>query len=67
MQKWGIREHLDDGKKLLDAIIQSEEYTEYILDRRLGCRQLGMNLPARTAAKRISERYWGRAATCTGR
>ena len=59
MQKWGIREHLNDGKKLLDAIIQSEEYTEYILDRRLGCRQLGMNLPARTTAKRISERYFG--------
>jgi hypothetical protein len=59
MQKWGIREHLDDGKRLLDAIIQSEEYTEYILDRRLGCRQLGMNLPSRTMAKRISERYLG--------
>jgi len=59
MQKWGIREHLNDGKKLLDAIIQSEEYTEYILDRRLGCRQLGMNLSARTTAKRISERYFG--------
>ena len=59
MQKWGIREHLNDGKKFLDAIIQSEEYTEYILDRRLGCRQLGMNLPARTTAKRISERYIG--------
>jgi hypothetical protein len=59
MQKWGIREHLDDGKRLLDAIIQSEEYTEYILDRRLGCRQLGMNLPPRTTAKRISERYAG--------
>ena len=36
----GIREHFDDGMKLLDAIIRSEEYTEYILDRRLGCRQL---------------------------
>lgn len=59
MQKWGVREHLDNGKDLLDAIIQSEEYTEYILDRRLGCRQLGMNLPARTTAKRISERYTG--------
>ena len=59
MQKWGIREHLNDGKKLLDAIMQAEEYTEYILDRRLGCRQLGMNLPARTAARRISERYAG--------
>ncbi len=59
MQKWGIWEHLNDGKKLLDAIMQSEEYTEYILDRRLGCRQLGMNLPPRTTAKRISERYVG--------
>lgn len=59
MQKWGIREHLNDGKRLLDAIMQSEEYTEYILDRRLGCRQLGMNLPPRTTAKRISEPYVG--------
>jgi hypothetical protein len=59
MQKWGIREHLNDGATLLDAIIQSEEYTEYILDRRLGCRQLGMNLPSQTTAKRISERYVG--------
>jgi hypothetical protein len=59
MQKWGVREHLDEGKRLLDAIIQSEEYTEYILDRRLGCRQLGMNLPAHTTAKRISEPYAG--------
>lgn len=57
MQKWGIREHLDKDKELLDAIIQSEEYTEYTLDRRLGCRQLGMNLPAHTTANRISERY----------
>lgn len=59
MQKWGIREHLDEGKKLLDAIIQSEGYTEYTLDRRLGCRQLGMNLPAHTTSNRISERYSG--------
>ena len=60
MQKWAIREHLDDGQKLLDAIIQSEEYTDYILDRRLGCRQLGMNVPTRSTAKRISEQYHGR-------
>ncbi|MCE5303232.1 MAG: hypothetical protein LLF97_09010 [Planctomycetaceae bacterium] len=59
MQKWGVREHLDDGKDLLDSILRSEEYTEYILDRRLGCRQLGMNLPAHVTAKRISERYTG--------
>ncbi len=60
MQKWGVREHLDDGKDLLSAIIQSEGYTEYILDRRLGCRQLGMNLPARVAASKLSEKYHGK-------
>jgi hypothetical protein len=57
MQKWGVREHLDQGKPLIEAMIRSEEYTEYILDRRLGCRQLGMNLPLRAVAKKIAERY----------
>lgn len=60
MQKWGVRERLDEGKSLLDAIIQSEEYTEYILDRRLGCRQIGMNLPPRVTARKITERYYGK-------
>ena len=60
VQKWGIQEHLDDGQSLLDAMIQSEEYTEYTLDRRLGCRQLGMDLPSRVTARRISERYFGK-------
>ncbi len=66
MQKWGIREHLDEGDDLLSAIIQSEGYTEYTLDRRLGCRQLGMNLPAHTTANRISERYRGRRRNMHG-
>ncbi len=57
MQKWGVREHLDQGRPLIEAMIRSEEYTEYILDRRLGCRQLGMNLPMRVVAKKIAERY----------
>lgn len=57
MQKWGVREHLDQGRPLIEAMIRSEEYTEYILDRRLGCRQLGMNLPLRVVAKKIAERY----------
>jgi hypothetical protein len=52
-----VREHLDLGRQLIEAMIRSEEYTEYILDRRLGCRQLGMNLPVRVAAKKIAERY----------
>lgn len=55
--KWGIREHLEEGKDLLESIIEAEEYIEYILDRRLGCRQLGMNLPARIVARKISEPY----------
>lgn len=59
MQKWGVREHLNRGKHLLEAIMESEDYTEYILDRRLACRQLGMNLPAHTTSKRISEVYNG--------
>jgi hypothetical protein len=57
MQKQGVREYLEQGLSLLDAMVSAEEYTEYILDRRLGCRQLGMNLPLRVTAKKISERY----------
>jgi hypothetical protein len=57
LQKQGVREYLEQGLSLLDAMISAEEYTEYILDRRLGCRQLGMNLPLRVTAKKISERY----------
>jgi len=59
MQKWGIREHLNEGKDLLASIMEAEEYTEYILDRRLGCRQLGMNLPPRMTTRKISEHYRG--------
>jgi hypothetical protein len=59
MQKWGVRERLDEGKSLLQAMRESEEYTEYVLDRRLGCRQLGMNLPSRVTDGRINERYSG--------
>ena len=57
MQKWGVREHLDDRKPLRDAMMDSDEYTEYVLDRRLGCRQLGMNLPRHVAAHKVWERY----------
>ncbi|NQT16383.1 MAG: hypothetical protein HQ582_26735 [Planctomycetes bacterium] len=60
MQKWGVWEHLDEGTDRLTAILDSEEYTEYVLDRRLGCRQLGMNLPIRVTAKKIGETYAGR-------
>lgn len=58
-QKWGLRERLDDGEKLEQAFIETDQYTEYILDRRLGCRQLGMNLPASFTMHRIEEIYTG--------
>lgn len=59
MQKWGISEHLDEGKDLLQSIMEAEDYTEYILDRRLACRQLGMNLTARIATRKVNEQYFG--------
>lgn len=55
MQRWGIRERLAQGKSLLQAIAETEEYTAYILDRRLGCRQLGMNLPPRVTLHRLPD------------
>jgi hypothetical protein len=55
MQKRGVREHLEEGLPLLDAMLQSAEYTEIVLDRRLACRQLGMNVPPRIVAKTIHE------------
>src|SRR5665213_2655878 len=67
MQKWGVSENLDKGEDLLQAMLESEEYTEYILDRRIGCRQLGMNLPARVAARKLGERYAGKNPRYLGR
>jgi hypothetical protein len=58
-QKWGIRERLDEGKPLLQAILESEEYTDYVLDRRLGVLQLGMNVPSGLSLRRTRERYSG--------
>lgn len=66
MQKWGVREHLDDGKTLLQAMLESEDYSEYILDRRLACRQLGINLPPQITSMKISETYWGNRWDCRG-
>jgi hypothetical protein len=59
VQRWGIREHLNDNRDLLTAILEAEEYTEYTLDRRLGCWQLGMPLPGSINPRRIREIYRG--------
>jgi hypothetical protein len=59
LQKWGVWEHLNEGKDLLQSIQESDEYTDYWLDRRLGCRQLGMNLCHRVLMRRLNEIYQG--------
>ena len=58
-QKWDVAEHLDEGKDLLQAMLASSEYADYIMDRRLACRQLGMNLPQRVSCGQILEKYLG--------
>ena len=59
LQKWGVAERLDEGKDFLQAIVETDEYSDYILDRRLMCRQLGMNLPHRLGYGHFTERYNG--------
>jgi len=59
LQKWGVAEHLDEGKDLLQAIVEANDYTDYILDRRLMCRQLGMKLPRRIGVGQFVEKYHG--------
>ena len=65
-QKWGVRERLDEGKDLLRAILESEEYTDYVLDRRLGVQQLGMHLPQGISLLRTREVYTGPNAAVAG-
>jgi hypothetical protein len=67
LQKFDIWYHLDKGDDLLKAIEDSEEYTDYWLDRRLGCRQLGMNLTHRVVMRRLSEKYAGANDRLRGR
>jgi hypothetical protein len=66
LQKWGVWEHLDEGKDLLQSINERDDYTDFWLDRRLGCRQLGMNLPRRVAMRRLNEIYNGSNARFRG-
>ena len=58
-QKWGIAEHLDAGKDLLTAMLEANDYADYIMDRRLMCQQLGMELPVRVGFGQFTEPYKG--------
>ena len=66
LQKWGVAERLDEGKDLLQAYVETDEYSDFILDRRLMCRQLGMNLPKRLGYGHFTERYSGTNAKYNG-
>ena len=58
--KWGVRERLEqNGRDMLTAMVETESYLDYILDRRLGCWQLGMRVPRRFDPRRIPEVYDG--------
>ncbi len=59
LQKWGVREMLDEGKNLLESFTRAEEYTDYVLNRRLACHLLQMNLPPFLGVRRITELYQG--------
>ncbi len=64
--KWGVRERLEEGKDLTQAMLESEEYTDFILDRRLACRQLGMNLVSSLITRKIQEIYYGKQGHLNG-
>ncbi len=66
LQKWDVSDHLDRGENLLQAMIESEDYTDYVLDRRLGCRRLTMNLPEALATSKIREIYRGHQKALNG-
>lgn len=57
MQRWGIREHLAEHGDLLRAIMEAQDYTDYTLDRRLGCWELGLPVPGRLVTRMIPEEY----------
>ena len=65
-QKYDVDEHLDKGKTLLHAMREAEDYTDFVLDRRLACRQLGMNLTPKITAHKIRETYRNKERECYG-
>jgi hypothetical protein len=67
MVKWGVRERLDqNGADMLTAMRETESYLDYIFDRRLGCWQLGMQLPRPIHHRRMPETYDGPRAEYRG-
>jgi hypothetical protein len=73
VQRWGIRERLEERdehgrpKDIVRAMLDTDEYTDYTLDRRLGCLQFGMRLPPRVTMRRVAEPYTGSRTEFHGR
>lgn len=60
IQRWTIATHLvEERQPLLQSILDAEDYTDYVMDRRLGCRQLGMHLPPLMTPRRFREYVTG--------
>lgn len=70
IQRWTVASHLAGGRSLLQAMVDAEDYTDYVMDRRLGARQLGMHLPSimvpRTFRETVKDRYGTEHSVCTG-
>lgn len=67
MQKYGVREHLDEGDSEELATFKSDEYTEYLNDRRRACRFLGMNIILDIITGEIWEHYAGPGSAPEGK
>ena len=66
MQKHDVVGHLNENIPLPEALLKATNYSDYVLDRRLACRQLGMNLLPRIQMGRLKEVYNGPNKTYQG-
>ena len=67
LQKWDVWIHLNEGKSWERAMVESAEYTDYVLDRRLGCQQLGMRVSQWITQHSFPETYRGSNREMFGR
>jgi hypothetical protein len=55
-QRWDISLHLrKPGWQALDALVWANDYTNFIMNRRLGCRQLGMRLAPKLTVDQLPD------------
>lgn len=64
IQRWTVASHLAEGKPLLQSMLEAEDYTDYVMDRRLGARQLGMHLPTAMIPRTFRETVCDSSGCC---